>query len=151
MKKPIFTLLCLLWVFIPYAASAGGSSWEYQVVKFNRTSPTSAEFSLRPTTLVDDYANPRRQCKEISIRAQYRPEVFWRRTWSIFVTENIQHQALRILEEAFQNKKPTRFGEMATGLKKVNGFSCVFESRGLDVRYEHTTLQNAVYSYYEPV
>ncbi|MFK0730957.1 MAG: hypothetical protein ACIWVG_07270, partial [Gloeotrichia echinulata HAB0833] len=49
MKKPILSLVCLLGVLIPHAAIAGGSSWEYQVVKFKKTSPTSAEFSLRPT------------------------------------------------------------------------------------------------------
>jgi hypothetical protein len=149
MKKPTLSLLCLLWVLIAHTAIAGGSSWEYQVVKFNQTSPTSAEFSLRPTRREQDY--PRRECKEIVVRARYRPEAFWRRTWSKFVSRRTQNQALRLLQESFQNKKTTRFGEIGTGLKKVNGKSCVFESRGLDVRQEHPSKQNAVYSYYNPI
>lgn len=149
MKKPTLTLLCLLWAFIPHAAIAGGSSWEYQVVKFNKTSPTSAEFSLRPTRREQDY--PRRECKEIVVRARYRPEAFWRKTWSRSVSRRTQNQALRLLQESFQKKKPTRFGVIGTGLKEVNGKSCVFESRGLDVRKEHPSKQNAVYSYYDPI
>jgi hypothetical protein len=149
MKKPTLSLLCLLWVLIPHTAIAGGSSWEYQVVKFNKTSPTSAEFSLRPTRREQDY--PRRECKEIVVRARYRPEAFWRKTWSRSVSRRTQNQALRLLQESFQKKKPTRFGEIGTGLKKVNGKSCVFESRRLDVRQEHPSKQNAVYSYYNPI
>ncbi|HIK04845.1 MAG TPA: hypothetical protein IGS40_09025 [Trichormus sp. M33_DOE_039] len=149
MKKPTLILLCWLWIFIPSVAIAGGSSWEYQVVNFKKTSPTSAEFSLRPTKREQNY--PRRECKEIIVRAQYRPEAFWRQTWSRFVSRRTQNQALRLLEESFQKKKPTRFGEIATGLKKVNGKACVFESRGLDVRQEHPSKQNAVYSYYDPI
>lgn len=149
MKKSILSLLCLLWVLFPNTALAGGSSWEYQVVRFKRTSPTSAEFFLRHTRREQRY--PRRQCNEILVRAEYRSEPFWRKTWSAYVSENTQKQALRVLEEAFHKKKPARFGEMAIGLKKVNGLTCVYESRGLDVRYENTTRQNAVYSYYDPV
>lgn len=85
------------------------------------------------------------------VRAQYRPEPFWRQTWSRQGSRKTQNQALRVLEEAFQKKKPTRFGEMATGLKRVNSKSCVFESRGLNVIYEDISKQNAVYSYYDPV
>ncbi|MCM0593410.1 MAG: hypothetical protein HEQ35_01300 [Gloeotrichia echinulata IR180] len=145
----LLSLVCLLGVLIPHAAIAGGSSWEYQVVKFKKTSPTSAEFSLRPTRREQDY--PKKECKEILVRARYRPEAFWRKTWSRFVSEKTQNQAIRLLEEAFQKKKPTRFGEMATGLKKVNGKSCVFDSRGLDVRQENPSKQNAVYSYHDPI
>ncbi|BAB74195.1 alr2496 [Nostoc sp. PCC 7120 = FACHB-418] len=149
MKKSTLTLLCLLWVLIPHVAIAGGSSWEYQVVKFKKTSPTSAEFSLRPTRREQNH--PRKECKEIVVRARYRPEAFWRRTWSRFVSRRTQNQALRLLAESFQKKKPTRFGEIGTGLKKVNGKACVFESRGLDVRQEHPSKQNAVYSYHESI
>ncbi|RUT03832.1 hypothetical protein DSM106972_047460 [Dulcicalothrix desertica PCC 7102] len=149
MKKFISTLICLLWLLTSDAVSAGGSSWEYQVVKFKKTSPTSAEFFLRHTRQKHNY--PRKQCKEILVRAQYRPEAFWRKTWSRFVSEKTQNQALLLLEEAFQKKKPTLFGEMAIGLKKVNGKSCVFESRGLNILYEHISKQNVVYSYYDPI
>ncbi|MGH1392982.1 MAG: hypothetical protein ACRAVC_02965 [Trichormus sp.] len=149
MKKSTLTLLCLLWVLIPHTAIAGGASWEYQVVKFQRTSPTSAQFSLRSTRREQNY--PRRECKEIIVRARYRPEAFWRQTWSRFVSRRTQNQALNLLQEAFKQKKPTRFGEIGTGLKKVNGKACVFESRGLDVRQEHPNQQNAVYSYHDPI
>lgn len=149
MKKSILSLLCLLWVLTPSIVNAGGSSWKYQIINFKKISPTSAEFFLRHTRQEDNY--PRKQCKEILVRAQYRPEPFWRKTWSRFVSEKTQNQALLLLEEAFQKKKPTLFGEMATGLKKVNGKSCVFESRGLNVLYEHISKQNVVYSYYDPI
>ncbi|ABA20054.1 conserved hypothetical protein [Trichormus variabilis ATCC 29413] len=149
MKKSTLTLLCLVWVLIPHGAIAGGSSWEYQVVKFNKTSPTSAQFSLRRTRREPDY--PRKECKEIVVRARYRPEAFWRRTWSRFVSRRTQNQALRLLQESFQKKKPIRFGEIGSGLKKVNSKTCVFESRGLDVRQEHPSKQNAVYSYHDPI
>ncbi|AUT01510.1 hypothetical protein CLI64_14545 [Nostoc sp. CENA543] len=149
MKKSSLTLLCLLWVLIPHAAIAGGASWEYHIVKFRRTSQTSAEFSLRPTRREQNY--PRKECQEILVRAQYRPEAFWRNTWSKFVSRKTQSQALNVLAEAFKQKKPTRFGEIGTGLKKVNGKACVFESRGLDVRQEHPSKQNAIYSYHEPI
>ncbi|WP_236143523.1 hypothetical protein [Nostoc sp. CMAA1605] len=129
MKKVTFTLLCWLWVFMPHAAIAGGASWEYHIVKFRRTSQTSAEFSLRPTRREQNY--PRKECKEILVRAQYLPEAFWRNTWSKFVSRRTQNQSLNVLEEAFKQKKPTRFGEIGTGLKKVNNKSCVFESRDL--------------------
>lgn len=59
MQKSTLTLLCLLWVLIPHTAIAGGSSWEYQVINFKKTSPTSAEFSLRPTRREQNY--PRRE------------------------------------------------------------------------------------------
>ena len=68
-----------------------------------------------------------------------------------YLTESNHKRAIEILERANAKNQTIRFGQMGSGLKKINSSSgCEYKSRGVS-ELEEFDGKMAIYSFYNPV
>ena len=151
MKKQVGLFLVLALFFQawnPAVSFSGGESFAVEIDRIERHGFGSYTLSFRLSKV--DGRNPFGECEIVTIEGEYsflrwlvlflsKPDVL---SWE-------GHQvALAKLETSRQRQISVRFGQMGAGLKKQEGSSCVWESRGLSVLTE-ANAEEAVYSFYK--
>jgi len=142
--KRIMILAVLIWASVGPAA-AGGYDWSFKVVKYYAKTKLKAQIVLKPEAPED-----LTECEHIVLEVRYRPEPFWRRTWTgKLVTRDSHLEALTKLAERSQSGESVRIGMIGQGLPE-DRLPCSWGARGLTILSEERE-QTAVYALHRPV
>jgi hypothetical protein len=119
-------LAAALWAAMPGAAAAGASDAAVRVLDFAPLGPGAAVAALAPAGVEAGWIGG--DCGAIALEIRWRPEPFWRRTWSRVATRERHEAALARLAGAAGSGAALRLG--AFGALTPAG-DCAFAARGL--------------------
>jgi hypothetical protein len=129
LKAVAFAFLALI---IAAPASAGTMTYKYGVERFEPAGDLRASARLRPILHQPSGASP---CALLEMQIQFRPEPFWRRTWSRDVKAADHRQAVATIEARFQKKGALEVGVFDTLRPNARG-TCRIAVRGIRVTPE---------------
>jgi len=133
LKTVAFALLALN---IAAPATAGTMTYRYDVERFEPAGDLRASARLRPILHQPSGANP---CALVEMQIQFRPEPFWRRTWSRDVKAADHRRGVATIEARFQRKGALEFGVFDTLRPDARG-TCRIAVRGIRVTPEGSIL-----------
>ena len=117
-------------------ATAGTMTYRYDVERFEPAGDLRASARLRPILHQPSGANP---CALVEMQIQFRPEPFWRRTWSRDVKAADHRRGVATIEARFQRKGALEFGVFDTLRPDARG-TCRIAVRGIRVTPEGSIL-----------
>ncbi len=140
--------VAVLSVFLASSASAGGDDWKFRVEKFSPGKKGAATLVLRAAESVEASLGG---CEVLTVHVAFKPEPFWRRTWSSGTVSRKTHaDALELLRKAEETQTHIRFGSMGHGVVLDAEGKCVAHTRGLAV-FGAGGEEEAVYGFHDPI
>lgn len=121
---------------------AGGEKWTSNVTAFTSDSSDNYVIELTPVGKVGSFPN---SCTTLTVTGEYA-SLFWFFQFGSGPSREEHEAALRLLDEAFEQKTPIEFGWIGEGVNvtKSTG-ACAAASRGLMA----VAASSAVYSYFK--
>lgn len=133
-------------------AIAGGVDWSFDILSYDARSALSADISIR---FSGDAGTERpaiaQACPVIVLEVDYRPEPFWRRTWTRnLVTRQTHRDALRTLVSSHDGGRTVRIGMMGAQGLPQGSTTCSWSARGLST-FPDEGMQGPIYAFFHPV
>ena len=141
--KKIIAIIFLF--FIAPTVYAGGYHFPIEIISFE--SPPNDEYSFKMIAIPVNKEKhwEEEKCEKIVVTGSY-DQLKWL-TYKRPMSKETQVQSIKLLCDAYEEKRPILFGTMGLGLHEVE--KCSFLSKGLFVQdYKG---QKAVYSVYERI
>jgi len=134
------------------SAIAGGVDWSFDIVSYDAKSAMSADISIRFSGNAGTERPAIAQaCPVIVLEVDYRPEPFWRRTWTRnLVTRRTLRDALRTLASSHEDGRTVRIGMMGAQGLPQGSTACSWSARGLST-FPDEGMQGPIYAFFYPV
>jgi len=152
--RPIQVLVVTLTASLsfPGRVSAGGVDWPFEIVSYDAKGVMSAHVSL---SLTGNHDTPRPAivgaCPIVVLEVDFRPEPFWRRTWTRnLVTRQTHREALRALAVSHEDGKTVRIGMMGSQGLPQGSTACSWSARGL-APLPDDGRQGPIYAFFYPI
>jgi hypothetical protein len=147
MKKPLYVLLLLVWVW-PFLAYAGGSADQVEIEELKMLSQTDYVLVVRPYPTEHSYS-VFGTCLRVEIQGSYSAFHSWLH-YPKSVTRKGHETALAFLRGAFEKKARVLLGEMGRGFERYDQKNpCLLKSRALELYEENGIF--SIYSYYHGI
>lgn len=119
--------VALLALVVAAPASAGTMTYRYGVERFEPAGDLRASARLRPIAHQASGTNP---CAVVEMQIEFRPEPFWRRTWSRDVKAADHRRAVATMEARFRSKAALEVGVFDALRPDARG-TCRISVRGI--------------------